>query len=107
MSSDEAMDKLGYNVTVSISNVTTQGPPATGKTSVIDLAMGRPPAVDRHSTGIAEPPSCSIIIGDDSSEDVEWEELTPDRMLDMVCETIDALAEPVDHLGDGVGDAVK
>ena len=93
------MDKLGYNVTVSISNVTTQGPPATGKTSVIDLAMGRPPAVDRHSTGIAEPPSCSIIIGDDSSEDVEWEELTPDRMLDMVCETIDALAEPVDHLG--------
>ena len=99
MSSDEAMDKLGYNVTVSISNVTTQGPPATGKTSVIDLAMGRPPAVDRHSTGVAEPPSCSIIVGDDSSEDVEWEELTPDRMLDMVCETIEALAEPVDHLG--------
>ena len=99
MSSDEAMDKLGYNVTVSISNVTTQGPPATGKTSVIDLAMGRPPAVDRHSTGVAEPPSCSIIVGDDSSEDVEWEKLTPDRMLDMVCETIEALAEPVDHLG--------
>ena len=93
------MDKLGYNVTVSISNVTTQGPPATGKTSVIDLAMGRPLAVDRHSTGVAEPPSCSIIVGDDSSEDVEWEELTPDRMLDMVCETIEALAEPVDHLG--------
>ena len=61
--------------------------------------MGRPPAVDRHSTGVAEPPSCSIIVGDDSSEDVEWEELTPDRMLDMVCETIEALAEPVDHLG--------
>ena len=95
--SDEAMDKLGYNVTVSISNVTLQGPPATGKTSVIDLAMGRPPAVDRHSTGVAEPPSCSIIVGDDSSEDVEWEELTPDRMLDMVCETIEALAEPVDE----------
>ena len=93
------MDKLGYNVTVGISNVTTQGPPATGKTSVIDLAMGRPPAVDRHSTGVAEPPSCSIIVGDDSSEDVEWEELTPDRMLDMVCETIDTLTEPVDHLG--------
>ena len=71
----------------------------TGKTSVIDLAMGRPPAVDRHSTGVAESPSCSIMVGDDSSEDVEWEELTPDRMLDMVCETIEALAEPVDHLG--------
>ena len=98
VTSDEAMDKLGYNVTVSISNVTTQGPPATGKTSVIDLAMGRPPAVERHSTGVAEPPSCSIIVGDDSSENVEWEELTPDRMLDMVCETIEALAKPVDHL---------
>ena len=92
------MDKLGYNVTVEISNVTTQGPPATGKTSVIDLAMGRPPAMEHHSTGVAEPPSCSIIVGDDSSEDVEWEELTPDRMLDMVCETIEALAKPVDHL---------
>ena len=96
MSSDEAMDKLGYNVTVSISNVTTQGPPATGKTSVIDLAMGRPPAVDRHSTGVAEPPSCSIMVEDDSSEDVEWEELTPDRMLDMVCETIEALPNNLD-----------
>ena len=94
---DEARDKLGYNVTVSISNVTTQGPPATGKTSVIDLAMGRPPAVDRHSTGVAEPPSCSIIVGDDSSENVEWEELTPDRMLDMVCETIEALADTADE----------
>ena len=97
VSGDEAMDKLGYNVTVSISNVTLQGSPATGKTSVVDLAMGRPPAVDCHSTGVAEPPSCSIIVGDDSSEDVEWEELTPDRMLDMVCETIEALAKPVDE----------
>ena len=94
---DEASDKLGYNITVSISNVTTQGPPATGKTSIIDLAMGRPPAVDRHSTGVAEPPSCSIIVGDDSSDNVEWEELTPDRMLDMVCETIEALAKSVDE----------
>ena len=94
---DEARDKLGYNVTVSISTVTTQGPPATGKSSVIDLAMGRPPAVERHSTGIAEPPSCSIIVGDDSSENVEWEELTPDRMLGMVCESIEALANPVDE----------
>ena len=96
MSSDEAMDKLGYNVAVSISNITLQGPPATGKTSVIDLAMGRPPAVEHHSTGVAEPPSCSVIVGDDSSEDVEWEELTPDKMLGMVCGTIDALAKPVD-----------
>ena len=53
--------------------------------------------MERHSTGIAEPPPCSIIVGDDSSENVEWEELTPDRMLDMVCETIEALANTVDE----------
>ena len=75
-----------------------QGPPATGKTSVIDLAMGRPSAAERHSTGIAEPPSCSINVGDYSSEDVEWEELSPDRMLDMVCETIEALSKSDVHL---------
>ena len=96
MSNDEAMDKLGYNVAVSISNVTLQGLMATGKTSVLDLAMGRPPAIEHHSTGVAEPPSCSIIVGDDCSEDMEWEEFTPDRLLDMVCETIEALAKPVD-----------
>ena len=53
--------------------------------------------MERHSTGIAEPPTCSIIVGDDSFENVEWEELTPDRMLGMVCETIEALANPVDE----------
>ena len=91
---DKARDKLSYNVTVSITNVTLQGAPATGKTSVIDLAMGRPPAVDRQSTGVAEPPCCSIIV---SPEDVEWKELTPDRMLDTLCKTIEnLLAQPVD-----------
>ena len=55
--------------------------------------------MERHSTGIAMPPSCSIILGDDSSENVKWEELelTPDRMLGLVCETIEVLANPVDE----------
>ena len=36
----------------------------------------------------------------EENEKEEWEELTPDKMLDMVCETIEALAEPVnEHLG--------
>ena len=92
---DEAMDKLGRNVTVKISNVTIHGHPATGKTSVINLAMDRPPALNHHSTGVAEPPLCSIIVGDGSSKDVEWEELTPGRMSKMVCETMfNAPAEP-------------
>ena len=96
---DDARDKLGYNISVSIINVTTHGFPATGKTSVINLVMARPPVINHHSTGVAEPPSCSIIVGDDSSEDVEWEELPPDRMLDVLCKTIEALADD-DNLGE-------
>ena len=54
--------------------------------------------MDRHSTGVAEPPSCSIIVGDDSSENVEWKELTPDKMLDALCKTIEnQVAEPIDE----------
>ena len=100
---DEARDKLGHNVTISISNVTIHGHPATGKTSVINLAMGRPPPVNHHSTGVAEPPSCSIIVGDVSSEDAKWEDFDSGKMFEMVCETINAaLVEPksviVDHV---------
>ena len=85
------MDKMGHNVEVRISNVSIHGFPATGKTSVIRLAMGQPPVLHHDSTGVAEPPSCSIIVGDN----VKWEELTPERMLDMVCKTIEDLPEPV------------
>ena len=93
--SDEAMDMLGYNVTVSISNVTIHGLPDTGKTSVIDLTMGRPPAEDRHSTGFAEPPSCSIIAaGDGSSEDGEWEMLPAEKMRDVLCKTMEKFSNP-------------
>ena len=89
MDIDEAKKELNYNVTVSIMNVTVQGLPDTGKSSLIDLAMGKPPDLDRQSTGIAEPPQCFIIIGDYSSGNVEWETLPPHRMLDALCKTIE------------------
>ena len=96
MDIDEAKKELGYKVTVSIMNVTVQGLPDTGKSSLIDLAMGKPPDKDRKSTGIAEPPQCFIVVGDDSSENVEWETLPPHRMLDALCKTIEKrLAKPV------------
>ena len=85
------MDKMGHNVSLSISNVSIHGFPATGKSSVIKLAMGQPPVMYHHSTAVAEPPKCSIIVGDD----VKWEELTPEKMLEMVSKTIKALVEPV------------
>ena len=96
MDIDEAKKELGYNVTVSIMNVTVQGLPDTGKSSLIDLAMGKRPDLDRQSTGVAEPPQCFIVVGDDSSENFEWETLPPHRMLEALCKTIqNQLAEPV------------
>ena len=89
------MDKLGNNVKVRISNVSIHGFPATGKTSTIRLAMGQPPVLHHHSTAVAEPPKCSIIVGDGGSVDVKWEELTPEKMFDMVCTSIEAVTEPV------------
>ena len=87
---------MGHNVKVSISNVSIHGFPATGKTSVIRLAMGQPPVLYHNSTAVAEPPKCSIIVGDDDcSVNVKWEKLTSKRMLDMVCKTIEVLPEPV------------
>ena len=97
MDIDEAEKELSYYVTVSIMNVTVQGLPDTGKSSLIDLAMGKEPDLDRPSTGVAEPPQCFIVVGDDSSENFVWEMLPPHRMLDALCKTIqNRLAEPVD-----------
>ena len=38
---NDAMDTLGLNVTMSIINVGAQGYPGTGKTSLLNLAMGK------------------------------------------------------------------
>ena len=56
--------------------------------------MGRPPTVDHHSTGVAEPPSCSIIIGDNSSEDVE-ETVEVKETVEEVMETVEEVMENV------------
>ena len=93
---DEAKKELGYNVTVSIMNVTVQGLPDTGKSSLIDLAMGEQPKLGRQSTGVAEPPKCFIVVEDDGSENVEWEILPPKKMLKALCKTIqNQIADPV------------
>ena len=96
---DNARDKLGYNVTVSISNVSIHGLLGTGKTSVFDLATGDDPAMDHHSTSVVVPPQCSIIVPveDGSSDHVEWEGLSPNRMLEIICETVRALTKLADE----------
>ena len=81
---DEAKDKLGRDITVSISKVSMHGFPATGKTSVVNLAMDQDPIMDHDSTGFAEPPSCSIIVKGNSSEDGKWEMFSTERMFEML-----------------------
>ena len=65
---NDAMDALGLNVTMSIVNVRAQGYPGTGKTSLLDLAMGKDLADTRTSTGCFDPPSRYLMVKNLSSE---------------------------------------
>ena len=83
---------------MNITNIGAQGYPGTGKTSILDLAMGKEPALERTSTGCVDPPSrYMLIIGEDSAED-KWENITTDKMFDMVCGAVKKTIEetPVD-----------
>ena len=79
---------LGATVIMNITNIGTQGYPGTGKTSILDLAMGKEPAPQRNSTGCIDPPSRYMLINseaDSSAAQVEWENVTTDKMFEMVC----------------------
>ena len=73
---------------MNITNIGTQGYPGTGKTSILDLAMGKEPALQRNSTGCIDPPSRYMLINseaDSSAAQVEWENVSTDKMFEMVC----------------------
>ena len=80
-----AKTSLGVTVTMEITNVGTQGYPGVGKTSVLDLAMGKELAPTRTSTDCIDPPSRYLMI-DSAIDGVEWENVTTDKMFQMVCE---------------------
>ena len=81
---NDAMRSLGVSVTMEITIVGTQGYPGIGKTSVLDLALGKDPAPTRTSTDCVDPPSRYLMI-DSATEGVEWENVTTDKMFKMVC----------------------
>ena len=82
----DAMDALGTNVIMNITNIGTQGYPGTGKTSLLDLAMGKEHSLERNSTGCIDPPSRYLVIkSGDSDKEVTWEHVTTEKMFDMVC----------------------
>ena len=80
-----AKASLGVTVTMNITNIGTQGYPGTGKTSILDLAMGKDPAPQRNSTGCIDPPSRYMLINSEGGAQVEWENVTTDKMFQMVC----------------------
>ena len=82
---DDAMDSLESNVIMNITNIGTQGYPGTGKTSLLDLAMGKPAALTRNSTGFADPPSMCLAIKNKDSTGAVWENVTTEKMSEMLC----------------------
>ena len=49
--------------------------------------MGKDPAPTRTSTDFVDPPSRYLMI-DSATEGVEWENVTTDKMFQMVCEAM-------------------
>ena len=82
---DDAMDSLESHVIMNITNIGTQGYPGTGKTSLLDLAMGKPAALTRNSTGFADPPSMCLAIKNKDSTGAVWENVTTEKMSEMLC----------------------
>ena len=82
---DDARSSLGVTVTMNITNIGTHGYPGTGKTSILDLAMGKEPAHERNSTGCVDPPSRYMLIDNEDPTQLEWENVTTERMFEMVC----------------------
>ena len=80
---------------MNITNIGTQGYPGTGKTSILDLAMGKEPALQRNSTDCIDPPSRYMLINseDSSAAQVEWENVTTDKMFKMVCGAVKKIIE--------------
>ena len=85
ISDSVAKASLGVTVTMNITNIGTQGYPGTGKTSILDLAMGKEPAPQRNSTGCIDPPSRYMLINSEGGAQLEWENVTTDKIFEMVC----------------------
>ena len=81
------MKSLEVTVTMEITNIGTQGYPGVGKTSVLDLAMGKDPAPTRASTDCIDPPS-HYLMTDSATEGVEWERVTTDKMFELMCKAM-------------------
>ena len=95
-----AIEAFNHWVTMRLSKFRTMGAPGSGKTSVLDLTMGKPPATERESTDCIEPPTCMVVseppharevtIAPILAHEMVWEEVTRDRMYEMVGKALKA-----------------
>ena len=83
--SETVMESIKVTVTMHIIKIEAQGYPGTGKTSLLDLAMGKNPAPTRNSTGFVEPPSRYMV---SEISKGKWEELSTDMILEMISEEV-------------------
>ena len=94
-----AMTAFNHWVTMRLSMFRTMGAPGSGKTSVLDLTMGKPLAdpKERTSTDFAEPPTHMVahevttgsFMAHEMPEMV-WETVTTKRMIEMVMMALEA-----------------
>ena len=82
------MTAFNHWVKMRLSKFRTMGAPGSGKTSVLDLTMGRPPATKRQSTDCIE--SRDITIAPILAHEGVWETVTPKRMNEMITKTLKA-----------------
>ena len=84
-SDETVMESIKVTVTMRIIKIEAQGFPGTGKTSLLNLAMGKNPASIRNSTGFVEPPSRFMM---SETSEGKWEELSTDMILEMISEEV-------------------
>ena len=85
---NEAMDSLRVMVSMEVTNIGVHGYPGIGKTSILDLAMGKPPALERNSTDCVDPPSRYVLIKNEDATELQWENVTTNKLFEMVCGAI-------------------
>lgn len=88
---DDAEEAFQHVVKMRLSKIVAHGCPGSGKTSLLDLIMGKPPATTRQSTGCIEPHARAITTTAISAKD--WEEFGNSSMLEKFRRTIRKVVE--------------
>ena len=91
-----AMTAFNHWVTMRLSKFRTMGAPGSGKTSVLDLTMGKPPPPpeERESSDCVEPPTHmvarEVTFRPVLAHEMVWETVTTERMNEMVMKALKA-----------------